>query len=194
METLWLVETAELGFPSPEWDEISTEAKDFITQLLHREAFMRPTAAEAMKHPWIAKFVVAPDMPQPRRFSEDATLTSSSGDLRMDSERKSAFQKFLISLKIQKHLTSISESMTRAEVDKLGEVLKQVDQDKDGVIAVEDIDEAVAKGSFSSSLKSSLKEVRSTLASYPKLSINIKPFMKLIERTTTMPSKAKRES
>lgn len=56
LETLRLVETAKLEFPSPEWDDISPQARHFVSMLLHREAFQRPTAAEALQHPWITMF------------------------------------------------------------------------------------------------------------------------------------------
>jgi serine/threonine protein kinase len=43
---------ADLDFTSKPWDEISTEAKDLVQQLLTRNPSRRPTAAEALIHPW----------------------------------------------------------------------------------------------------------------------------------------------
>jgi len=43
------------SFPSPYFDEVSSEAKDFIRRLLVLEPAHRMTADEAMKHPWIKK-------------------------------------------------------------------------------------------------------------------------------------------
>jgi len=42
----------ELEFPSPEWDMISDVAKDIIAKLLVSNPEIRPTAEEALRHPW----------------------------------------------------------------------------------------------------------------------------------------------
>jgi len=44
--------TLQYDFPSPEWDDISDGAKDFVTKLLS-EYEDRLTAKQARKHPWI---------------------------------------------------------------------------------------------------------------------------------------------
>jgi len=56
-ETMYQIENYELEFPSPEWDDISHEAKDFVKSLLRKDPTHRPTAKEAMANPWIARFV-----------------------------------------------------------------------------------------------------------------------------------------
>jgi len=43
-----------LEFPSPEWDEISKEAKDLIAQLLDKDPVKRPLANLVLRHPWIS--------------------------------------------------------------------------------------------------------------------------------------------
>jgi calcium-dependent protein kinase len=184
-ETMQLVQHAELEFPSPEWDHVSEEAKAFITLLLQRDAFARPTAAEALENPWVAKhFVVQvqPELPSPRRFQKSSSYIykkekTTSMDLNMDSERRSAFQKFFAGLKMKKTLTTMSHKLTPSEAQHLGDVFRRVDQDKDGKIDVADIDQAVKAGSFSSSLKQNLMEMRSTLARHPHISFDIRPFI-----------------
>lgn len=42
----------DYSFPSPWWDEVSDSAKDLITQLLSLDPKKRPTAEEALNHPW----------------------------------------------------------------------------------------------------------------------------------------------
>lgn len=39
-------------FPSPEWDNISTQAKDFITQLLQKDPAARMSATQSINHSW----------------------------------------------------------------------------------------------------------------------------------------------
>lgn len=43
---------ADLDFTGKPWDEISRDAKDLVQKLLTRDASRRPTAAEALSHPW----------------------------------------------------------------------------------------------------------------------------------------------
>ena len=124
IETLHLVETAKVEYPSPEWDTISNEAKDFVQHLLQRDAYQRPTAANAMEHPWIAIHVVPPGLPKPRPFREQSFMTST--ELRMDSERRSAFQKFLAKIKVTKTLyVWVAEVLTPVEARGLGKIFQR---------------------------------------------------------------------
>jgi len=45
--------SARYDFPSPDWDNISEDAKDFIRSILILEPHKRPTAQEALNHPWM---------------------------------------------------------------------------------------------------------------------------------------------
>lgn len=43
---------AQLEFFSPEWDEVSKEAKDFVSSLLQRDPSRRPSATQALQDKW----------------------------------------------------------------------------------------------------------------------------------------------
>ena len=43
----------KVSFEGPEWDRISSEAKDLCGKLLQKDPKKRPTAAEALEHPWL---------------------------------------------------------------------------------------------------------------------------------------------
>lgn len=45
----------ELKFPSPDFDNVSELAKDFIRQLLVKDEASRPTASDLLSHPWMLK-------------------------------------------------------------------------------------------------------------------------------------------
>lgn len=45
--------TDTINFSKPHWDGISDEAKDFVQALLDKDPSKRPTAKEALKHPWL---------------------------------------------------------------------------------------------------------------------------------------------
>ena len=58
LETLELVETGKVEFQPPDWIDQSSQAKDFIRHLLQLDTEQRPTARQAMEHPWLlARFV-----------------------------------------------------------------------------------------------------------------------------------------
>lgn len=45
---------SDLDFDSSPWHKLSTEAADFVKKLLVRDVLERPTAQEALAHPWLA--------------------------------------------------------------------------------------------------------------------------------------------
>jgi calcium-dependent protein kinase len=147
-DTLQLVARAPLEFPSPEWDDISHQAIDFVTKLLDRNPDTRPTAEKALQHPWIAKHVVPPGIPKPLPFKKRSISEQikSSSSCFLESEKRSAFQKFLANVKAKKTLQTVNQIMTPSEAQFLATVFRKIDKDKDGEIRVKDIDDAVEKG------------------------------------------------
>jgi serine/threonine protein kinase len=60
--------SADFSFPSPEWDEISDSAKDFINHLLVVSPNERLTADTALEHPWIVNEAPSRELPQLKSF------------------------------------------------------------------------------------------------------------------------------
>ncbi len=190
LETIRLVTNGKLDFPTPEWDTISDEAKDFVRYLLRRDPYERPTAAEALKHPWVSQHVVEPGIPPSRPFlsrrsqSNDDVLGGQtiSAEIRWESTRRTAFQKFLAGLKVRKAIAGATEELTPKEAKYLGQVFRKVDQDQDGKITVVELDQAVSSPTFSTSVKQNLSRMRSHLAAHPQLSLDIRPFIGFVDR------------
>jgi len=73
-----------LEFPSPEWDVISSSAKDLIEKLLVTDPNKRSTAEEALKHPWIKDTEIIRENPLPmtkntlRRYRELSHVNPAS--------------------------------------------------------------------------------------------------------------------
>ena len=67
-EIMKKVKTGKFSFSDPAWNNISENAKDFITQLLIKDQDKRPSAEQALKHPWIQQAV-------------DATMDKVSSDV-----------------------------------------------------------------------------------------------------------------
>ena len=171
-EILHSISNDKLEFPSPEWDEISKEAKDFVTMLLQRDPSVRYSASEAAKHPWICSHFVddistaatstastdneetaaaaaeagdAPAIPSPKPIQNQlrTRTKSESVELSLDNEKRTAFQKFMANIKINKAFHTIVLALTPSEAAHLGRIFDKVDQDHDGHISLEDIDDAV---------------------------------------------------
>lgn len=49
------VRAGKFSFSDPAWGNVSNEAKDLITQLLTYDVDKRPSAEQAIQHPWIVK-------------------------------------------------------------------------------------------------------------------------------------------
>ena len=49
------VRIGKFSFSDPCWSNISDKAKDLISQLLTYDPEKRPSAEQALKHPWIAE-------------------------------------------------------------------------------------------------------------------------------------------
>lgn len=50
---IWCVPPLLLQYPSPEWDTVTTSAKELINAMLTQSQDKRITAQDALKHPWI---------------------------------------------------------------------------------------------------------------------------------------------
>eukprot|EP00934_Nitzschia_sp_Nitz4_P000663 Nitzschia sp. Nitz4//scaffold104_size75438//14107//15694//NITZ4_005652-RA/size75438-snap-gene-0.119-mRNA-1//-1//CDS//3329532374//663//frame0 len=119
-QTLRLVKEAKVKFPSPIWDDVSQDAREFIMYLLNRDPDKRPTAREALEHPWLSHRKV-----QPKGLSyfasflpNDVTLSQRSNDstrsnyseaseepraVDLKSTKQAMFQRFLVMIKVRKH-------------------------------------------------------------------------------------------
>ena len=54
-EIMSRIKKGKFDFNAKVWSSVSAEAKDFISQLLTLDASKRPTAEQAMQHPWLVK-------------------------------------------------------------------------------------------------------------------------------------------
>jgi len=49
------VKSGKFSFADPVWANVTASAKDFITQLLTLDQNKRPSAEQALNHPWIVE-------------------------------------------------------------------------------------------------------------------------------------------
>ena len=48
-----IIKVGNFSFPSPYWDEVSSEAKDLISKLLILDSSKRLNADQILEHPWL---------------------------------------------------------------------------------------------------------------------------------------------
>jgi len=54
-EIIQAVKDDDLSFDEPEWDEISSEAKDLIRMMLNRDVEKRFCATQVLQHKWFTQ-------------------------------------------------------------------------------------------------------------------------------------------
>ncbi|CAM9168321.1 unnamed protein product [Discosporangium mesarthrocarpum] len=125
------VQRVEFQFLSPEWDEISDEAKDFISKLLLREPAKRLTAGQALAHPWFEK----------EMDKADAAKNTRASAVRLN-HRLRRFAGANAMKKIA--LNVIAKNLGCGDEGHLRKVFQSIDLDNNGEITVEELQQVVA--------------------------------------------------
>lgn len=101
----------------------------------------RMTASQALKHKWIQTQVEGAD-----EIERQINVLRASG-------RKETFRKYLAMKKLKKAaLSEIANHLTKEEVGALGEIFHTIDTDKNGVMSLQELDDAISHGEFIVSL------------------------------------------
>eukprot|EP00956_Cyclotella_meneghiniana_P033918 scaffold100373_cov51-Cyclotella_meneghiniana.AAC.1 len=146
------VRTGRFDFPSPDWDEISDLAKDFIKGMLKRDPTKRGSAAELLEHPWILEMTMST---RARRNLRSSIIFS---------KKSITFKKYRGMQKLQKAaLAWIATNVTSDEVTKLKDVFKKIDTNDDGTITLGELDECIEAAHFLPDLTSNLTDLRRDL-------------------------------
>lgn len=127
------VKVGKFDFPSPEWDDISQSAKDFVIALLKKNPSERPTAEQALEFKWLTE-----------QLGDEA---SQRKQLLRRGNRGAEFSEYLGMKKLKKHaLGYIASNLTQEQVGFLGELFKSIDKMGNGVITLNELDQAIARG------------------------------------------------
>mmetsp|Transcript_6191 Transcript_6191/g.18736 ORF Transcript_6191/g.18736 Transcript_6191/m.18736 type:complete len:510 (+) Transcript_6191:150-1679(+) len=135
------VAVGKYAFPSPEWDHISQHAKSFVASLLQVDMDKRPTAQQALKHPFFSQ-----------DFSSESARPVSMpiGPHDNDDEKFAAvarrMRRFVRMTKLKRlALNVLSRHLTSTELQQLRVVFNQIDSDGSGKISAHELQEALAK-------------------------------------------------
>ena len=113
----------------PIWEEVSEEAKDFIAYLLTYDENERPTAEQALKHPWL----------------ENVRSTSSQGFVERESiaaiKSLGYLENFRADCKLKQAVCAFiaSQILTRREKDMIDSLFRTLDTNCDGKLSREEL-------------------------------------------------------
>ena len=119
----------KVDFEDSTWDDVSEEAMDFIAYLLTYEEENRPTAGEALQHPWLQGIRQRNNRGcEKRRESTKMTL----GNL----------QNFQANSKLKQCVCSLiaSQFLKKHEKEEIDTVFRSLDHDCDGKLTREDVE------------------------------------------------------
>ncbi|RAL46520.1 hypothetical protein DM860_004799 [Cuscuta australis] len=109
------------------WPSISTGAKDFVKKLLVKDPLARLTAAQALSHPWVREGGSATDIPL------DISVLANMRQFVKYSRLK------------QIALRALATTLDQEELAVLKDQFEAIDVDKNGVITLEEMRQALAK-------------------------------------------------
>jgi len=123
----------QLRFPSPEWDKVSSEAKDFCMQLMQKKARDRLPATNAKDHPWI------------KHASKLHTGPDAAHELERHNEIVDSLQAFCEADDLKKlALEVIAFSTPPAKLHELRDLFVKIDVDDSGTISLPEFKDAMA--------------------------------------------------
>ena len=116
-------------FDDPLWDQISEHAKDFVEELLSYDERDRPTAAEALMHPWLMDI---------RELNQEEYKAAKSEDMK-DSLTNMA--KFHAKSKMKQATLAFiaSQLLRKEEREAIDEVFRALDLNSDGKLTPDEI-------------------------------------------------------
>lgn len=124
-----LIVEGNLSFDDPEWQSVSQQAKDFVAYLLTHEDADRPTAEQALRHPFIV----------------DAIQESTQGFCKRNSlvvgEALHNLRSFSNNSKLKQAACSFiaSQLLQKEEREEIDRIFRGMDEDCDGRLSVEDL-------------------------------------------------------
>ena len=123
-EIMKKVRVGKFSFQDSCWSSITDKAKDLITQLLTYDPEKRPSAEEALKHPWITESSVSAPIDEQVAIGALSNLRT----FRADQKLKQATFAFIA-----------SQLLTKAEKENLAKIFKAIDKNGDGKLSKEEI-------------------------------------------------------
>ena len=159
------VKVGKFDFPSPEWDDISQTAKEFVIAMLKKNPKDRPSASDALKHPWLCEQLGVEHLVPKTSISHTSTKFGE-------------FSKYLAMKKLKKAaLGYIAAHLTQSEVGTLEQMFRSLDHNGDGTVTMVDLNEAIEQGNFNSEVKEGLNELRRDISLSGEAKLDYRDFV-----------------
>jgi len=131
-EIMKKVKLGKFSFSDPVWNGMSDKGKDFITQLLIKDQNKRPSAAEALQHPWIQQ-------------ANQASKESMSSDVAMSALTN--LQNFNAKSKLKQATYAFiaSQLLSKQEKEQIDKVFRAMDLNGDGKLQKDEIKQGYAE-------------------------------------------------
>jgi calcium-dependent protein kinase len=117
------VKAGKFSFSDSAWSNVSDKAKDLITKLLTYDIDQRPSAEQALQHPWIVE-MSSQKVDQSMAIGALTNLKS----FRADQKLKQATFAFIA-----------SQLLSKSEKENLARIFKAIDKNGDGKLSKEEI-------------------------------------------------------
>jgi len=126
------VKIGKFSFSDPIWASISDSGKDFITQLLTKEQEKRPSAEQALQHPWILQ-------------ANELQKESVTGEMAMGALTN--LQNFNAQSKLKQATFAFiaSQLLSKNEKEQIDKVFRAMDTNGDGKLSKDEIKNGYAE-------------------------------------------------
>ena len=124
--------SGEFDFDDPVWDLISEQAQDFVRYLLTYEEEERPTALQALQHPWLVN---------ERRASNESFLASTKRRSTMSQalEQMQGFDAAESKLKQATYALLASQLLDQQAREEIDKVFRLLDADCSGQLTKDEV-------------------------------------------------------
>ena len=145
------IKKVNYNFKAHEWDSISQDAKDFVSSLLVYDADDRPTANEALQHPWL---LAKANNSNSRRLSSSSLQNKLGGTRRDSHELMKDVNDCIMAYKSCSEMKKIAaviiaHKSSAAEILEIRQAFDKYDRTKDGQISMEEFKLALAEFNYS---------------------------------------------